>query len=39
MYRLAMIPALINNLAGAQMVTGYDADIDKVGAVSVTDLA
>lgn len=28
---VAMIPALINNLAGTQMVTGYDADINLTG--------
>lgn len=26
-----MIPALINNLAGSQMVTGYDADVSLTG--------
>ncbi len=28
---IAMIPALINNLSGAQTVTGYDADIHLTG--------
>lgn len=28
---VAMIPALINNLAGSQMVTGYDADVSLTG--------
>ena len=28
---IAMLPALINNMAGSQMVTAYDADISMVG--------
>ena len=28
---VAMIPALINNLAGSQMVTGYDVDVNLTG--------